>query len=580
MSFIDNFNTFSLNEDKESRAKNKLEDANDLVKDIEQALKDGNDSKADRLLRKATRKLDKASKLDPSINTEEITNKLVSLKNDETTSDETKSETETGEEKPKDLDVKTSDLRNKIKVDDFKFVNKFKVIGDTISTEEKDNFLKTVKTYLDEYWNDLKKGDIAKEYQSPYTQSNIKVKRQSALNRIVFLYKEGANDKMKFVFNLSDFDKPENKDVIFTEIDTIVGSENIQKELVSNYSKEEDDKKTSGHEVGKNDTLANTNTETSPKEEPKLDTAPTKKEGDAVESLKPNPAFVSQAIKLLIDEKLNIGSTNTDEDAIYNFFVTKNAKNCVVDKNIDDILIGYKKQKSTLKEGWDMIDATKRAFQSVVDTKSKGVVGDLMNAFNSDKATLNRDINNALGKITSAYQKDLNLAISDKSKVKEGVTSSAIKFIGNILLSPTGLNIVSKSASKGALLRGVGMGSRILTVCTNPWFWGPILVAGTAYASYQLWQSFDEQQNQLATIILLMWFSGSKELLAELKQNGIVINTPKIDTSKLKELVNNNELYKEETPVAESKVIKFKDFVNVKDLETRKNYSDYFSRKK
>lgn len=584
MKYLNKFNNFqSINEDAKSRAENKLENATNLLNDIQSLIDSGDKEKAMRILQKATRKFDRAMELDPTIlddknkdtdeyiKTTELANKITELRNvitGETKPIDLGLSSTSGESKIDNFDVKTSDFRDKIKASDFKFINKLKILGDTVSDSEKNDFLKAVKTYLGEYWSKMNSGDLPKEYQSPYTDAIIKIKRVSILGigRTVFLYKEGVNDKIKLVFSNSDFKDDSNKDEIIKEIDSIIGSEKIADEISKNYDITKDEKNIDG----------TTGAKTTPSESPPVPPIDPEKEAKAEEVvsnlLKPNPIFVKSAITLLIDNKLNIGSTNTDEDSIYDFFVTKNAKNCVVDKNIDDILIGYRKQKSLLKESlWDDISgATSRATQSITTQTSKGVVGDLMNAFNSDSQTLNRDINNALQKIAKAYQTEINKTTASlaSKKVNEGfgisdiLSTIVLGVVGKGTISKVGSMLGSKAvpAEASAVARGAGVGSRALVFLANPWVWGGLLVVATVYGSYYLWNSFDEQQNQLATIMLLMWMSGSKELLKEFKQNGIVVKAPTIDITKLQALVDKGEMYNTETTTTESMIIRFNQF--------------------
>jgi methionine salvage enolase-phosphatase E1 len=587
MKYLNKFNNFqSINEDAKSRAENKLENATNLLNDIQSLIDSGDKEKAMKVLQKATRKFDRAMELDPTIldeknkdtdeykKTTELANKITELRNlitGETNPIDLGLSSTSGESKIDNFDVKTSDFRDKIKATDFKFINKLKILGDTVSDSEKNDFLKAVKTYLGEYWSKMNSGDLPKEYQSPYTDAIIQIKRVSILGigRTVFLYKEGVNDKIKLVFSNSDFKDDSNKDEIIKEIDSIIGSEKIADEISKNYDITKDEKNIDGTTGAKKQTEQ-------PSTTPQIDPKKEKQTSDLIAKLyTPDANFVKSAITLLIDNKLNIGSTNTDEDSIYDFFVTKNAKNCIVNKNIDDILIGYRKQKSLLKESlWDDISgATSRATQSITTQTSKGVVGDLMNAFNSDTQTLNRDINNALQKIAKAYQTEINKTATSlaSKKINEGFGISDI--LSTIVLGAIGKGTISKvgsmlgkasaaeasAAEVSTVARGAGVGSRALVFLANPWVWGGLLVVATVYGSYYLWNSFDEQQNQLATIMLLMWMSGSKELLKEFKQNGIVVKAPTIDITKLQALVDKGEMYNTET-TTESIILRFNQF--------------------
>lgn len=548
MKYLNKFNTFNpLNEDKTSRAERKLKKASELLDDIENAMNSGNDKKAERLMKRVARKIDNAENLDPSVDSEEISNKLIDLK----------SEFDDSKENPDDeFDINSKENRDKIKLDDFEIINKIKIKGDGISNIELQSFLKATKTYLSEYWNELKNNDnFPNEYQSPYNDFIIKVKRNAF--RTVFFYKEGnITDKIKLVFNNDDFDSDDFKNKIESEIDDVLDSENVQKEIVDNYDTIKDDKVFEpAKEVQYSAPIISN--EVINKTEKVFDILTTRDDN-----------FINESVKLLINEKLNVGSSNTDEDVIFDFFVKKNSNKTIVAENINNILINYKKKKSTMNESWynnskdfedATIGATKRASQSIISQPSKGVVGDLMWAFNTDAKTLSNDINQILIKLGSAYQKELNKSIDNLKNiktVKESLDNSSL--LSGILASGYAMNkypqlakfIGAKGgASTGATVARGGLSgvSRLGGLLANPYVWIGIAVIGAALGGWYLWNSFDEQQNQLATILLLMWASGSMELQNEFKKNGIVIKAPNIDITKLNDLIKNGELFKQET---------------------------------
>ncbi len=544
MRYLNDFNNFgSLNEDKTSRAERKRKNAEELLNDIDNAINSGDDKKAERLMRRAARKIDKAESLDPSIDTEEISNRLISLK------------TELDDEKqnPDDnFELKSKKHRNKIKADEFDIINKIKILGNEISNDEVQGFLKTVKTYLNEYWNELKDGNnFPEEYQSPYTDFTLHVKRK--FGRTVFLYKESNTDKIKIVFTNKDFSNDEYKNTISTELDDVIDSENIKREIEDNYQPEKDDIKV---EAPKEEQLTNI-------------VAPSpvvKSEIEKVATIltTKDDIFINNTVNFLIKEELNVGFSNTDEDKIYDYFVKNNAKKIIVPENVNDILIKYRQKKATMNEAWyndtdDLVDATvgatNRATQSTRTQESKGVVGDLMWAFNTDARTLSDDINKALLKISSAYQKELNKSI-DKLKnnqVKEAMDTSSI--LTGMMASGFALKSSPKLA-KLVGLRGAATGtgstvargglagvSRLGALLGNPYVWIAIAVVAAIGGGWYLWNSLDEQQDQLATIFLLMWASGSQEFHKELKMNGIIIKAPKIDVSKLNNLIKSGELF-------------------------------------
>jgi hypothetical protein len=538
MKYLNKFNNYKpVNEDKASRAERKREKAEDLLDDIDSAINAGDDDKAERLLKRATKKIDRAEELNPSIDTEEIATKLTQLHSELS-----------GETAPEDnFDYKSKDSRDKIKLDNFDITNKIKILGNEISNDEVQAFLKTVNNYLDEYWDKLKDGDdFPREYQSPHTDFTIEVKRK--FGRTVFFHKEGANDKIKIVFNNKDFSKDENKETIISEIEDVKDSENIKKEIGDNYEPEKDDNK---------------NIPTNPEQFDNIvpPAVQDKVEEIAIQLTTKDDYFINETVKMLVEEELNISYSNTDEDKIYNYFVTKNVKKIIVLENINEILVKYKKKKASMNESWynnldDLSDATvgstQRATQSMRTQDSKGVVGDLMWAFNTDAKTISDDINKALSKIASAYQQELNKAIDKLPSLKEGVdTTSVLSGMlasGYALKKSPGLarliGIRGGASASGTVARGGLAGiSRLGGLLANPYVWIAIAVIAVGASGWYLWNSFDEQQNQLATIFLLMWASGSPEFHKELKQNGIIIKAPTIDMTKLKNLIDSGELF-------------------------------------
>lgn len=572
MKYLNNFDKFSqINEDKPARAEKNKEKAEILIDDIENAIKAGDEKKANRLLRRAAKKVDRAEELNPSIDTEKLATQLTDLTNEI--------------ENPKDnFDMSTRDFRDKIKMRDFDIINKVKILGDEISNDELNAFLKTVSTYLNEYWSELKNNEkFPKEYQSPYTDLEIQVKKRLS-GDVVFLYKEGSNDKAKIVFSKKDFSNDENKNKIVAEINDVLDSENLKQEIASNYIESKDDVKYVPSKPEQNI-------------EPNIPPALNNQIEQAAEAMmKKDEQFISDAVKLLIEEKLNLGFKNTDEDKIFEFF-KKNYQKCIVPDNIDGILIGYRKKKALMNEAWyndgdDFLDATwgatKRATQSMRTQESKGVVGDLMWAFNTDARTLSNDINKMLKKLADAYQEILNKAIEDlpnMNLVKENMDTTSL--LTGILATGYSLKKSPKLAKligvgRGAAARGAGSTvakgglagvSRLGGLLANPYVWIGLAVVGAVGGGWYIWNSIDEQQNQLATILMFMWASGSTELQKEFKLNGIVVNAPIINISKLNDMIKSGEFMVEPTETSaeesstseetyESKKIKsFKDFI-------------------
>lgn len=537
----------------ENRAERNKEKAEELVDDIKKAIEEGDTKKAERLIRKANRKINRAEKADDNMDLSDIKSEISTFNNELTdfkkeeeetdkktdTSSDTTDTTDTKSEETPDIEVK--DTKNRIKSKDFKFINKVKIVGDEVSNEEVDKFLETTKDYIDEYWNELKKGEVRKgTYHSAYSDFDIKIKK--SLGVITFLYKEGNVDKVKLKLSKRDFKKANKKEDITEEIDQVIKSENIDKAVDSHYEKEEDRK----------DILNPVKTEQSP-----ITSAPVvpvvapviKEKTDKIVNVltTPNPNFSKQAVNLLVSEELNIGSSNTDEDKIFNFFIN-NSKNLMVSKNVDDILINYRKAKAIkTNENFigDIADSTSRAFQSVVDTKSDGVVKDLMNAFNTDSNRCNKDMKILIDKITNAFQIQINKATTKMNMKKEdigltdvgmvagglyGVKKIAPKLLPRLL----GLGGVSGVSAVGAettaVATGGGLGSTILTGLCSPWFWIPLAVVGAAWGSKYLYDSFSEQQNQIATIFILMYASGSKTFKNECHKAGLIFTNPVLKT--------------------------------------------------
>ncbi len=222
----------------------------------------------------------------------------------------------------------------------------------------------------------------------------------------------------------------------------------------------------------------------------------------------------------------------------------------VVPENISEILIRYKKKKSTMNESWyndtdDLVDATvgstNRATQSMRTQESKGVVGDLMWAFNTDAKTLTNDINKALTKLSSAYQTELNKAIDNLSNIKlvkealdttsvlTGLLASGYVLKKSPMLAKlVGIRGGGAVAARGAAASGwsgaaasgstVAKGgltgvSRLGGLLANPYVWIGIAVVAAVAGGWYLWNVIDEQQNQLATIFLIKTLSYSCSIL-------------------------------------------------------------------
>lgn len=581
MKYIKNFDGFinnsNINESKESRAERKKRKALGLVDDIQDAISDNNYKKAERLIKRANDRLEKAKELNPNIEIETANDEIKNLE---------KEIVQQKEEDSKDnfQTKKTHFFRDKIKADKFPIINKIKIIGDEISNDEVQTFLKTVKSYIEEYWNELQNdGDFPKEYQNDDNNLEIHLKRK--FGRTVFLYKEGINDKIKIVFSNKDFDE-DNKDKILLELDDVLDSENIKTSIDDNYEEQKDDH---------NNVKSNVELKNEPSNNIVEPVVNNKEQIEKIAEIliTKDDNFINSAVNLLIEEELNISYSNTDEDAIYDFFVKKHPTKSIVAENIDDILINYKKKKSSMLESWynnaddfndATIGATKRGTQSMRTTESKGVVSDLMWAFNSDAKTLNDDINKALLKLSQAYQQELNKSIDmiAKKVLKEDIDSTSLitGMIGSGYMLKNSPKLAKMIGMRGGgalassnVARGGLMGlSRMGSALANPYVWIGIAIVVTVTGGWLLWNSIDKQQNQLATIFLIMLASGSKEFQKELKQNGINPNFPKINLDKLNSLIKSGDVYgkgeenisntniQEIEKTSEQYIKKFKDF--------------------
>lgn len=536
MKYINDFNTHSsLNESKEKRAERKKKQAEELVNGIEKALQEGDKNKAEILMKKAAKKIDRAEVLDSNVDTDNIKNKIENLKFEL--------------EKPLDdeFKIKSREHRDKIKISDFEIINKIKIKGDEVSNDELQLFLKTVKNYLNEYAYELKSGkNIPKEYDSPYTDFKLEVKSKDLGvlgRRIVFLYKEDINDKIKLILSEKDLN---NIDTIKKEIDDVLDSEDIKYEIEKHYVEDKDRIKT---EPSISITDYQSPSETITKTEKEINIL-----SDIMTDK--NDSFINNGVKLLINEKLNLSSKNTDEDKIFNFFVKENPEKTISKENINEILIQYRKKKSLMNEDFDILGGAKRASQSILDTETKGVVGDLMWAFNTDAKTVSNDMNILLQKISVAFENELIKAGNkiENSSIKENFDISSI--LGGVLLggyalkkSPALSRLVgiTKSSSltspKGNVVKG---GLRILPrlggLLLNPWVWIGLAVLASIGGGFYLWGSFDEQQKKLAHIFLMMRASGSEEFINEINRNGIVIKVPNIDLDKLGSVLSKGEV--------------------------------------
>ncbi len=547
MKYLKNYGSFKpVNEDKNTRAEKNLNKAEEINQEIEDALAQGDTEKAEKLLNRSIKKIQRAKKLNPTIDITDIETKMDVLSKDIIGDESTTGnvlDNSTSGESTDEFDINTRDFRDKIKLKNFKFINKIKKIGDEISLEELHSFLGAVKSYINEYWDYLDNGsDFPKNYISPYNDFEIQV-RKNLIGDIVFFYKEGGNDKLKLKLSKKDFDDKANKDIIIKEINDVLDSKKVSDEVKKDYDIEKDDK------IATSTNKSEVDFQLPPLETQKMTT-------NTITALtKKDDAFVSETVKMLIDAKLNISYENTDETALYDYFI-KNSKKFVVKENVDDILIKYRQKKSTLKEStwWDdSVSSFNRATQSMSTRKSNGVVGDLLWAFNSDAKKVSNDMQKIINRLASSYQKELNMSIEDlgkKYQVKENLGIG--EFLSGALLSGLALKKMPKLAS----MVGIGGGSSTSTVArgglsgvskmgrllTNPYTWLAIAIIAGGYGAMNTFSSFDEQQYQIAIMLIMMYSSGSSELNKEFKINGIKVTMPNIKMDSLNYLIQSGEL--------------------------------------
>jgi hypothetical protein len=590
--FEDFLNERKTREEKDAeKAKTKLAKAEKWKEKAKDAYEEGKDKRGDKRTRKAKKYEQDALELNPDLDTSELDAEIKEIE-----------DTDWKEE----FDITTSFLGRKVKAKDLEFIKKLKIKGDEISPDELVLFLKTVKTYINEYWDEIEDEKGTDDYRSTHHDEMIlQVKHRR--NKVVFNYKEGRwTDKVKLVIDKDVFDDEDNKEKLSDELDKLIGTKHLtdkeEGRVADKYRKDKDKKILTPVVVA--DVVIDKTEDLLPKVE------------DVVEELNtPDNGFIQESIKILIDEKLfRSGVTsfhNTDEQRIFDHFVTKNAKKTINPKNVDAILRGYKQKialrESKLEEGllgdmWDAtVDtvkgawgATKRAFQSVVGTESKGVVQDLMWAYNTDAKTVSSDMNEMLKKLGDAYGDMLTKQVKKTATaIKKEAEKNPDKFdelaesimisedtgdmitggmigaqvmksrmkkkAGQAVAGETAKQFAKRQAYKGftraaasqtakkvggrALARGIGgrlLSGALLTPLASigPVGWVIIGVVGTAALGTYLWNTFDEQQHQIAHIFLLMWASQSPVFLQEMNRAGIKIN------KNLKANVNIEELEK------------------------------------
>jgi hypothetical protein len=635
---IDKFDNFLLEKSDDKKAISKLKRAEDKVEDAKKYYSKGSDDRADKKLKKAKEYLEEIKVLDPDLDTSEIESDIEEL------------ESVNWKE---EFDIKSSSFFGKrIKSDDFDYLDKIKIIGNEISPDEAILFFKTVRTYINLKWDDIKDDSGKSEYLSTHHEKMV-LDINNRRREVKFSYREGRiSDVIKLYIDKDKFDNDENKERIVAELDKLIGTKHLVDKEEGKISKK--------YNVKKDDIiLVPTIEDEIVKKAEKIAENPVIQQ-TVKELVVPNSSFIRDSINLLVSEKLNVGMVNTDEQAIFDWFVTNNDKKTINGKNIDAILTGYKRKKATANEAWyndwdDFTDATvggiKRGWKSVAGTESKGVVQDLMNAYNTDAKTVSKDMNDMLRKMGDAYGNLITREVEKASvKIKQSsnnsepvgesfmfnenavagspitinnvmngvMVASAIPAVKNkkipssvkssaskvadaskkVKLSPTERfakgqspfknGFISKSekaflntrkgkkalkvaerqflkkASKkvavqgakrgigGLLLRGGGGIASLLGIGSIPVVgWVIIGVVAVSALSYYLYNTFSEQQHQIAHIFLLMWASQSPTFLQEMKRAGIRLNENlklNIDEEKLGQMLGQSI---EEEPVAE-----------------------------
>lgn len=482
----------------------------------------GKDKRAERKLEKSKQNLDKAKYINPNIDTKDIEQDVKDIE---------KIDWE------KEFDTTSSLLGKKQKLDNFDIVKKIKVNGDEISPNELKEFLKSVNSYVNEFWNDIPDENDDVDYQSPFND-DVKLKVIHKRNSVVFVYKEGkTTDKVKLIIDKDIFDDKNNKKVLSDEITKLTANERLTGEkdsvLNKNYDSKKDDKKILTPDVVNAPSVETINTI--------AETPEVKQEAEQIvkDLTILDNGFVQSTIKMLLEENLTTGMSNTNEDRIYKHFVIDNAINTMNTKNIDAILNGYK-QKMALKES-RIREGFTDIFNSVVDTKSEGLVKDLMNAYNTDANVMTTKINERLDSLAKVYTEAIqnNIKTNESFNIEDAVIGAlAMKFLPKIGGGLIGGGAATTAASGTVATAATGT---LLGIGPVGWIIIAAIVVG-AGTTYWLSSSFKEQETQLATILLMMYASQSPIFLKELQVAGIKINPNKLDKDKLSKLLSEKKL--------------------------------------
>ena len=420
-----------------------------------------------------------------------------------------------------------------------RFVDVGKIKGVDIDNDDFRRYINCLISLIENKFDLLATSKKDFEYTSPDDASTIiSASRHKFLGSgyWMFKYKETNFEKIKFKIGLDSF-KPEFKDDIIKDLQNMIDVTTPEGVSLAETIADMDAQNETAPDFGP---IPEIQPDTMPKPEKDANEVTEKADKGGNVVITKDDMFVKDTIRLMVEEKLTEGFVDTDEDKIYQWFLSEENKLKTMNKaNIDAILIGYKAEMSKpLREGLldDTINSIKRASQSVVDVKSAGLIKDLLNAFNTDTARVNSDIDSILKSFTTFCQNDINSYVTknedftvETGLLGAGLVVGAYKTRG--LIKGT-YGFVSKMFGNGV---GVGkMPTKSLLVAAA-------LMA--AYGGYDLYKSINSQQKQIAMILINMYASGSTIFLEECRKAGIKFNNYVVNTTKLQEFV---------TPVSES----------------------------
>ncbi len=423
-----------------------------------------------------------------------------------------------------------------------RFIDVGKIKGDDIDNDDFRRYINCLISLLENKFDVLSTTKKDFEYISP---DDVGTKIDAIRHRPImgdgywmFKYKESNFDKIKFKIGLDSF-KPEFKDDIIKDLQNMIDISTPEgvslAQTVSDMSADSDIAPTFGQVPGIEEPVAPPT-----EQESKGDENIKKADAKADIVINKDDTFVKDTITLMVNEKLVDGFVDSDEDKIYQWFLSKENQLKTMNKaNIDAILQGYKAEMAKpLRESFidDSIDSIKRASQSVVSTKSSGLVKDLLNAFNSDTAQVNRDINEILKSFTTFFQNDINAYVTKKESV-------------TVATGLLGAGLVVAGYKTYRLVKGVngfignmfGNGIKMGKIPARGGWVAAALIA--TYAGYNIYKGVNNQQKQIAIILINMYSSGSTIFADECKKAGIVFPNYTIDTTVLQKFM---------TPTSES----------------------------